>query len=70
MPVTDMAFEALKDRVVQVERNQAVKTATDEAIETRLAKMEASIVWLTRTVLGAIILAVIAFLIKGGFSGG
>lgn len=64
-----MAFEALKDRVVQVERMQAVKTATDEAIESRLAKLESSNIWLTRTVLGAIILGVIAFILKGGLNG-
>lgn len=69
MPVTDAAFEALKNRVVEIQKVQAVKSATDEAIETRLDKMEGSIVWLTRTVLAAIILAVVAFIIKGGLNG-
>ncbi len=33
MAVTDLQFEALRDRVINVERQFAVKTATDEAIE-------------------------------------
>jgi hypothetical protein len=69
MPVTDAAFDALKDRVVSVERAQAVKVATDEAVDARLEKMEASIIWLTRTVLGAIVLAGVAFVLKGGLNG-
>lgn len=64
--VTQIAFEALKDRVARVETAQAVKGATDKAIETRLDKIENSIVWLTRTIMGAIVLAIIGFVVSGG----
>ena len=66
MPPTDMAFEALKDRVTVVERLQAVKTATDEAIEHRLDKIEtvlSRLTWLMVTGIGG---AFIAFVISGG----
>ena len=68
MPVSDAAFETLQGEVAAIKTAQAVKQATDAAIETRLDKIESSIVWLTRTVIGAIILAVIAFLLKGGLN--
>lgn len=84
MPVNDEIFELWKDRVTSVERGQiddrrrlavveqvqAVKTATDEAIEVRLGKMESTLVWLTRSIIGAIVLAVIGFIVQqGGFGG-
>lgn len=66
--VSDVAFEALKDRVVNVERQQAVKTATDTAIETRLTKIEtvlSRLTWLMVTGIGG---AAIAFVVSGGLA--
>lgn len=68
MAVSDEAFDLLKERVINLERNGAVKIATDESVVTRLGKLEASNIWLTRTVLGAIVLALIAFLVRGGLN--
>jgi hypothetical protein len=64
--VTDLAFEALKDRVTLVERQYAVKTATDEEIEHRLTKIEtvlSRLTWLMVTGIGG---AAIAFVVSGG----
>ena len=69
MPVSDAQFEAVRDRMSAAEQKIAVKAATDEAIEIRLGKIEGNLLWLTRTVLGAIVLALIGFFVKGGFAG-
>lgn len=66
--VTQMAFEALKDRVNVVERQFAVKNATDLAIETRLTKIEtvlSRLTWLMVTGIGG---AAIAFVVSGGLA--
>lgn len=68
MPVSDLAFETLKDRVTVVERQQAVKSATDSAIETRLTKIEtvlSRLTWLMVTGIGG---AAMAFVISGGLN--
>lgn len=68
MPVTENAFEVLKDRVNLLERQQAVKSATDEAIDARLTKIEtvlARLTWLMVTGIGG---AFIAFMVSGGLA--
>jgi len=68
MAVTQVAFDALRDRVTMVERQQAVKSATDEAIETRLTKIEvvlSRLTWLMVTGIGG---AAVAFVVSGGLS--
>ena len=68
MAVTDLQFEALRDRVINVERQFAVKTATDEAIEHRLTKIEtvlSRLTWLMVTGIGG---AAIAFVVSGGLA--
>lgn len=68
MAVTDVQFEALKDRVTVVERLQAVKSATDKAIEDRLTKIEtvlSRLTWLMVTGIGG---AAIAFVVSGGLN--
>jgi len=66
--VTDLAFEALKDRVALVERQFAVKTATDEAIEHRLEKIETVLSRLTWLLVAGIGGAAIAFVVSGGLN--
>lgn len=68
MAVTDLAFEALKDRVTVVERQQAVKTATDTAIEARLTKIETVLSRLTWLMVSSIAMAFFAFIISGGLN--
>ena len=68
MAVSDVAFETLKDRVTLVERQFAVKTATDEAIEHRLTKIEtvlSRLTWLMVTGIGG---TAIAFIVSGGLN--
>jgi len=66
--VTDLAFEALKDRVTLVERQYAVKTATDEEIEHRLEKIETVLSRLTWLLVAGIGGAAIAFVVSGGLN--
>lgn len=66
--VSDVAFEALKDRVNVVERLQAVKSATDTAIETRLTKIEVVLSRLTWLMISSIAMAFFAFVISGGLN--
>ena len=68
MPVSDMSFEALKDRVTLVERQQAVKSATDSAIEGRLTKIETVLSRLTWLLVSSIAMAFFAFVISGGLN--
>lgn len=68
MAVTDAAFEALKDRVTVVERNQAVKSATDEAIEQRLTKIETVLSRLTWLMISGIGGSAVAFVLSGGLN--
>lgn len=68
-PPTDIAFEALKDRVITVERQQAVKSEADKSIEERLTKIEvvlSRLTWLLVTGIGG---AFVAFVINGGLKG-
>ena len=69
MAVTDLAFETLKDRVTLVERQQAVKSATDASIETRLTKIETVLSRLTWLMVSGIGGAAIAFVVSGGLNG-
>jgi hypothetical protein len=66
--VTEVAFEALRDRVTLVERQQAVKTATDEEIEHRLEKIETVLSRLTWLLVAGIGGAAIAFVVSGGLN--
>ena len=68
MPVTDAAFEALRDRVTRVERQQAVKSVTDASIEIRLEKIETVLSRLTWLLVAGIGGAAIAFVVSGGLS--
>ena len=63
-----MAFEALKDRVTLVERQFAVKTATDASIENRLTKIEVVLSRLTWLLVSSIAMALFAFIISGGLN--
>lgn len=68
MAVSDVAFETLKDRVTLVERQFAVKTATDEEIEHRLEKIETVLSRLTWLLVAGIGGAAIAFVVSGGLN--
>lgn len=67
--MSDAAFETLRDRVTVVERQQAVKSATDASIETRLTKIETVLSRLTWLMVSSIVGSVMAFVLSGGLSG-
>lgn len=68
MPVSEAAFEALKDRVVEVEQMQAVKAATDQNVVDRLAKIETILSRLTWAIILGIVGAGVTFIINGGLA--
>lgn len=65
-----MSEERLKDienRVARIETMQAVADALGKTIESRLGKIEDTLTWLVRLIIGAMIMAILAFMISGGF---
>lgn len=60
----------LKDRVSAIETGQAVNAERYNHIDGRLGKIEQSLTWLLRIVIGGIVVAVVGFLIRGGFNAG
>jgi len=66
MPVTDVAFDALRDRVTHVEQRIAVRDETLKAIEMRLSHIEAILSRLTWLLVAGIGAAAVTFIINGG----
>lgn len=66
MPVTETQFDALRDRMVAVERQQAVREETMKVIGDRLTKIESTLSRLTWIVITAVVGAAITFLLNGG----
>ena len=54
-------------RIVKLETQQAVAAERAENIQKSLDKIEDSIGWLIRLVIGGILAGIVAFLIRGGF---
>lgn len=66
MPVSEQAFEAVRNRVNTIERDIAVRDETDKSIEARLSKIEtilSRLTWILVTGIGG---AFVAFIISGG----
>ena len=57
---------AMESRLTQVERQLAVGAVTGQGVERRLDKIEDTLTWLVRLILGAIILAFIGFAVTNG----
>ena len=64
--MTDVSL--LVKRVSDLETRVAVSDKGGESIDKRLDAIEDSIKWLTRLILGAMILALIGFMLRGGIS--
>jgi hypothetical protein len=67
MPVTEVAFDTLKERVIEVEQTLAVREEAMKSIVDRLTKIEtilSRLTWLLVTGIGG---GVVAFLVSGGF---
>lgn len=67
-PISEAVFEALKERVITVERHQAVKSEADKSIEERLTKIEAILSRLTWLLVAGIGGAFVAFIVNGGLA--
>lgn len=61
-------FELLRDRVVILERQQAVREESMKSVDARLLHIENILSRLTWLVIGGIIAAAMAFMIGGGFN--
>jgi len=61
-----MMTEDLADRLRAVETLVAVQDVHSKDIEKRLGEIEDTLKWLVRVILGAIVLAAIAYMVNGG----
>ena len=61
-----MMTEDLANRLRAVETLVAVQDVHSKDIEKRLGEIEDTLKWLVRVILGAIVLAAIAYMINGG----
>lgn len=66
MPVTDIAFGVLRDRVAEVEQSIAVRDETMKSITSRLDKIETVLSRLTWLMVTGIAGAFLAFVLGGG----
>lgn len=67
-PISDHAFESLRERVIDVERKLAVREEGNKAVLDRLGKIEGAISRVTWIVIGAIVSATMAFILSGGLN--
>jgi hypothetical protein len=56
------------DRLDKVEAQTTVNTNNISNIDRRLEKIDGNVTWLLRLIIGTIVVAVIGFILKGGFS--
>lgn len=63
-------LDAHEGRITKLETHTAVEAVRSEHIQTSLEKIEGGITWITRLVVGALILAAIGFAMNGGFNVG
>jgi hypothetical protein len=65
--VSEERLKDIESRVARIETMQAVADALGKTIESRLGKIEDTLTWLVRLIIGAMIMAILAFMISGGF---
>ncbi|MDJ0859256.1 MAG: hemolysin XhlA family protein [Dinoroseobacter sp.] len=58
---------AIEARLTVLETRNAVEEVHRVNVESRLNAIEDSLKWLVRLILGAFVLAIVAFALKGGF---
>jgi hypothetical protein len=69
--VTDRLEERMNDvekRVAIVESASAVHTSESTSIKSDLKDIKDSLTWVTRLIIGSLILAIVAFIVAGGFA--
>jgi hypothetical protein len=60
--------EKVEQRIARLEQFQAVEANHRINVERRLGGIESSIKWLAQLIVGALILAIIGFALRGGFA--
>lgn len=64
--MSDERLSAIETRLNAIEKQIAVEAVVGDGIEKRLDKIEGTLTWLVRLIIGAIVLALIGFVINGG----
>jgi len=65
---TDQRLVGIETRLAKLETQDAVSAVKLENVQTRLGKIESTLTWLVRLIIGAILLAFIAFIVGGGIA--
>lgn len=65
----DARVLTLENRVNKIETESTVSDVHRKNVERRLDAIEDTLKWLSRLILGALIMALIAFVVKGGLGG-
>ncbi len=61
-------FEALERRMAHLETQMAVNGVHHETVETGLSEIRETMRWIVRLIIGSVIVAALAFAVKGGFN--
>jgi len=56
----------MRDRVAKLEVSNAVDAVNHESVDKRLSSIESTLQWLVRLIIGALILALVGFIVGGG----
>jgi hypothetical protein len=59
-------LNTLDQRLIQVEKKNAVDEVHRTNVEKRLSSIEGTLTWLVRLIIGAILLALVGFIMQGG----
>lgn len=66
MSRTDGRLTSIEQRLGHLETNDAVAGVNSANIEKRLASIEGTLIWLVRLVIGALLMALLGFALRGG----
>jgi hypothetical protein len=67
--MTDDWARSIENRLNVLETRNAVEEVHRINVESRLTSIEDTLKWLVRLIIGAFVLAVLAYALKGGFVG-
>lgn len=67
--MTDDWARSIENRINVLETRNAVEEVHRINVESRLTSIEDTLKWLVRLIIGAFIMAVLAYALKGGFIG-
>ena len=66
--MTDDPLRQIEHRLFQLETRSAVEDVHRSNVEVRLSAIEDTLNWLVRLVIGALLMAAVAYAVRGGFS--